>query len=163
MYFLQCTIVVICMSCGDLEGFNSIVLVLIILVTLHFFFSFNCLTTLQVLFFNKHLIFHWMWSMSSFFLWWKWIVFLKVCIPCKGITYRFEKSIYPSACMRRSLPFQTPGYVQESFSSFYFTPKPCFQWMLWRAWDLSSKLKQLSSHVLECFGSKTYSILQNGI
>lgn len=33
-----------------------------------------------------------MWSMSSFFLWWKWMVFLKACIPCKEV--QIWKNVY---------------------------------------------------------------------
>lgn len=67
-----------------------------------------------------------MWSMSSFFLWWKWMVFLKACIPCKEVTYRYEK-MCTSKCLDEKVSFlSTLGCIQESVSSFFLSSKILF-------------------------------------
>lgn len=124
------------MSSGDLERFNSIVLVLINLATLHIlkiawllcrFYSFISIwfftgcDQCQVSFCGENGL------CSS-----------KHAYHVKVLLRDVKKCVHPSACMKWSLSFQTLGYIQESFSSSYFILKP---WRLWRAWDLKLKIE----------------------
>lgn len=87
------------------------------------FFSFIYLTIWLVLLFHKHLIFHWIWSMSSFFLWWKWIVFLKACIPCKEVTWMYT-FFHICKCLDEKVSFLSNSWMHTRVLLIFF---PFFQ------------------------------------
>lgn len=72
-----------------------------------------------------------------------------MCTPCKGIIYRCEK-MYASKGLYEKVSFLSNTWIHTRvLFIFLLIPKPCFQWILWRAWNLSSKLKHLSGYFLE--------------